>query len=205
MSARILADAFDAGALLRELARVGAASVPCLDEGYRRVLLAAARAQRYTPGRETVGTGARRVYQQLEVAEPLPAKGELVRLRDELQAILAERFAAVHPYPFETGLRLDEVVLQRYPPGSIGITPHRDHRAYVNLVCLVSLGGEGRFYVCADRAGRDPREVDAAPGTAVLLRAPGFRHAGRRPFHAVDRIRGPRYVVGLRQTAGESA
>ena len=43
--------------------------------------------------------------------------------------------------------------LMRYPPGSCGISPHRDHAENINIVCVFCVGGHGIVYGCDDRAG----------------------------------------------------
>jgi len=91
-------------------------------------------------------------------------------------------------------------VLQRYEEESIGITPHKDGLSYISLVCVFVIGGQGNFYVCSDRSGNNPIEIDASPGNVILMRAPGFLGSeDGRPFHYVTNIREPRYTFGLRQ------
>ena len=96
-------------------------------------------------------------------------------------------------------LLFNDLMLQRYSVGEVGITPHRDRTGYRNLVCLFVLEGQGRFYVCNDRQGRGAREIPHAPGDVLLMRAPGFQRSAERPFHFVRDIQSPRYVFGLRQ------
>lgn len=195
--------------LVADLGRCGAASLPALSEEARESLLAEAGAYPYADQPERVGNGDRLVRQQLASCEAFPSESSVFRLRDALQSLLTQGFATLDRCPIETPLAFNDLVLQRYPAGSLGITPHRDGLRYVNLICIVVLGGHGRVYVCRDRAGTDPVEIDASPGRAILLRAPGFRHvprtsereSGRRPFHAVADISGTRYTLGLRQRA----
>ena len=99
--------------------------------------------------------------------------------------------------PLET-LPLNDLVLQRYPPGARGITPHRDHVRYVGLVVIVQMSGDGRFGLCADRSGAGARVLDAGPGDGILMRAPGFGGAKDRPFHFLDGITVERYSLGMR-------
>ena len=89
-------------------------------------------------------------------------------------------------------------MLQRYSVGEVGITPHVDRTAYRNVVCLFVLEGQGRFYICDDRAGNGAREIPHTAGDVLLMRAPGFRGSDERPFHFVRDIQSPRYVFGLR-------
>ena len=132
----------------------------------------------------------------------MPAGSAYVLLKNFFQDLLERSLADIGSYPFETALNFNSMVLQRYEKGSIGITPHRDGLSYVNLVCVFVIGGRGRFYVCSDRSGRDAKEIDAAAGNVILMRAPGlFGPEDSRPFHYVADIKETRYSLGLRQTA----
>lgn len=141
---------------------------------------------------ESVAKGL--VRQSLAVHEPL-VSAPFLELRDALQTVLLDGIGDV----FATPLVLDTLVLQRYEPGSVGITPHRDGPSRVNLVCVVVLEGPARFAVCDDRAGTNPRDVPAPPGHLILMRAPGYRGSDLQPFHFVADIRSRRTIVGLRQ------
>ncbi len=199
MPGRLLADNFDIGAVLADLGSLGATSVRCLGEGYRRRLAREAMRHAYRPGAAVVGSGDRVVRQDLAVADEILEGGAFGELRDAFQRLMDRLLAEVDRYPFESRLCFNEMVLQKYERGSIGITPHRDHATYVNLVCIFTLAGRGRFAVASDRSGRDARFLDAAPGSVILMRAPGFRGERCRPFHLVRDIDETRYVFGLRQ------
>jgi len=92
----------------------------------------------------------------------------------------------------------NDLIVQHYAAGCAGISPHRDHIRYEDLVVIVPLCGSARFYVCAARDGREPREIPAPVGSAVLMRAPGFDGNRARPFHYVEEITADRYSFGLR-------
>jgi len=115
------------------------------------------------------------------------------------QKLWDDWLAEVPDSPFEGPLKFNDLMLQRYSVGEVGITPHRDRTGYRNLVCLLVLEGEGRFYLCSDRQGRDAREIPHQAGDLIVMRAPGFQGSAERPFHFVRDIRSPRYVFGLRQ------
>ena len=188
------------GRILEELSSVGATSVGLLDEGFRVALLKEARGYDYEPEVEVVGGGDRMVRQQLSSFEGFPEDSSYVLLKNSFQDLVEQCLSESEPYPFETALNFNSMVLQRYEKGSIGITPHRDGLRFINLVCVFLIGGKGRFYVCSDRSGKDSIEIDASPGSAILMRAPGFLGSeDERPFHYVTDIRGPRYTCGLRQ------
>jgi len=69
------------------------------------------------------------------------------------------------------------------------------------------LEGQGKFYICRDRAGNDPIEIDASVGNVLLMRASGFKGINNclaqqeeiRPFHFVTDIPRQRYTFALRQ------
>jgi hypothetical protein len=135
--------------------------------------------------------------------EDFPPRSLFVEFRDSLQGLFDRYLAEADPAPFTTPLRLDRTVLQRYPKGSLGITPHRDNLRYINLICVIVIGGRGRFFVCADRSGRDSVEIPADPGRMILMRAPGFQGSSRRPFHYVTDVTEERFTFGLRQRRGK--
>ncbi|MCH6562059.1 MAG: hypothetical protein IH800_06540 [Myxococcales bacterium] len=96
--------------------------------------------------------------------------------------------------------RPNEFYVQRYRPGSLGITSHMDGRRYRRLIALFTACGWGRLTVRREREGEVLRRFPIRPGSLVMLRAPGlsgFRDA--RPFHAVEPLgRAERVSVGLR-------
>jgi hypothetical protein len=190
---------FDMEDALEAIARQGATSVPLLAEGFRLELLEEAKRVTYQLEPEVVGSGERVVRQQLATCEIFPLGSQYLVLQAAIQHLLESRLAEIEPYPFETPLHLDALALQKYAAGSLGITPHRDGLKYVNLIVVVVIAGKGRFCICADRSGRDAREIAADPGRAILMRAPGLYGSQERPFHFVDRIRGDRWTFGLRQ------
>ena len=190
---------FDLQAALAEIRAAGATSVPVLKEPDRFALLAEATHYTYAPQPEVVGNGSRLVRQQMGSWEQFDANSHFTQLKHAWQALLDEELTAAQPYPFETPLRFNSMALQRYKEGSLGITPHRDGRSNINLVCIFVIAGKGRFFVCADRAGTDAREIDASPGRAILMRAPGCFGSPDRPFHFVTDITETRYTFGLRQ------
>ncbi len=199
LEALFLISAFDMHAVIGALERQGAASVHVLTEPFRRTLAEEAQRAPYRKAREVVGSGDRLVRQELEYCDDFPPHSAFHTLRQGFRRLLERSLAANGLEAVAGPLKFDSMMLQRYAPGALGITPHRDGRRYVKLVCNFTLAGQGRFCVCADRSGRRPRELDASPGTVILLRAPGFLGTDERPFHFVDNIREERYSFGLRQ------
>lgn len=184
--------------LLEALARDGAVSLPLIDEELRSRLLDAAGGAAFRPARASIGEGERIVYQRMEVCDTFSGGSIFFRLRDAFQALWDASFSQRSPYPFESPVVFNDLMLQRYRKGELGISPHRDRSSYRNVICLFVIGGRGRFLVCEDRAGTRAVEIASAPGDLVLTRAPGCLGLARRPFHCVRDITSTRYVFGLR-------
>ena len=126
--------------------------------------------------------------------EHLVLTGEEIGRRPAVRALHEAVVAAVHARAGEiAGLadwHPDEVAVQRYLPGSAGISVHRDGRRHRYLVAILTLEGSARLRQCADREGTTARAWDADSGSLVLLRGPGLAGVeDDRPLHAVD---GPR-------------
>lgn len=190
--------AIDMAAVVAALDETGAVSLPLLRDGFRRRLLEEARRADYRRGRAEFGRPGRIVRQDMDVCDRFAPRGAFHVLSRRFATLVAAGLSRVTPYPFATRLDLNDMMIQRYDAGSFGITPHRDGLRYINLVCLFTLCGRARFGLCANRAGEQPRELDASPGTVILMRAPGFLGSPGRPFHYVADVREERYSFGLR-------
>jgi alkylated DNA repair dioxygenase AlkB len=194
-------------AILDSLTNIGAASLPILTPECREQLGRIAQNLPYQPQAEKVGKPDRVVRQQLAFCQDFSQATLFIKLRDAFQNLLAQSLAHLDSSLFYFPIDLNSMVLQKYEPGSIGITPHRDGKRYKNLICIFVLEGQGKFYVCRDRAGNNPLEIDASPGNVLLMRAPGFRGIDHslattdeiRPFHFITDIQTQRYTFALRQ------
>jgi hypothetical protein len=183
---------------LQAVARDGAAAVPVLTGPARRTLARATGQLDFRTARTQVGEGPKAVTQTFEIVDHVPAEGPLGQAAAELAAALndARQDPACPPCP---QVVFNDRVVQRYPPCPVGISPHRDHLRYVNLVVNIVLEGFGRFYICPERSFAGAREIPGTVGDAVIMRAPGFADSDRRPFHAIGEVTRERLVVGLRQ------
>ena len=185
--------------LLERTAREDAISVPFLDSADCDLLHREAVGYAFRPARAVVGTGENRVLQRLGVKPALPAHSHFIALANAFQAWWDCRLEGVSPYPFESRLTFNDRMLQNYQVGEVGITAHRDHLEYRNLICLFVIAGKARFLVSSGRDGADAREIPNDPGHLILTSGPGLFGSTRRPFHLVRDISVPRYVFGLRQ------
>ena len=184
--------------LVRVLDENGAVSLRALSNESCQELLAEAEQARFRAARESVGEGDRVVFQRMEVCDRFSEASRFFDLKDDFQSLWDLSFASVDPYPFESPVRFNDLMLQRYTEGELGITPHRDRSDYRNVICLFVLEGRGSFFLCNDRKGRGAREVPNDPGDVIITRAPGFLDSDARPFHFVRNITETRYVFGLR-------
>ena len=195
---RFVAPLLDVVEMLDRLERENAIALPALTAEYRAWLLEEAREAPFREARPVVGRGERLVRQRMGVHDGFGPESRFRDLTGHYQTLWNDWLGSVAPYPFESRLVFNDLMLQVYEPGETGITPHMDRTDYRNLICLFVLEGRGRFGVCTDRSGRGARIVAHEPGDVVLTRAPGFRDSDHRPFHFVDRITERRYVFGLR-------
>jgi hypothetical protein len=116
-------------------------------------------------------------------AEPFDEVPLVKRLGDDLAA----RVRSLHVGA--SSWMPNEVYVQRYRVGDLGVTAHRDWKRYRYLVAIFTAAGEAEFMLCKNRAGEVLRSWTAAPGGLILLRAPGF--AGVDDGRALHAIRGP--------------
>ena len=186
-----------AGCLAR-LEQEDAAAIDLLSPEGCAELLAASAELTYRDAKPVVGEGERAVRQDFEICMPVPDRSRFHHCRDALERLLARALEALAAPPLAAPPRLNDLVVQRYPAGSLGITAHRDHLAYRDLVAIVTLAGRARFFVSTDRAGEDAHEVPIPPGSLLLMRAPGFAGREDRPFHFLNEVAEERVCLGLR-------
>jgi hypothetical protein len=196
--ASFLAGTDDLADAIRRAGDEDAASLPLLDSAACLRLAGEARSLRYRPARPVVGVGETAVYQDFDLATELPTGDGLTALARALDRAIGRALGAMKRNPLPDGFAINDLIVQRYPVGSEGITPHRDHIRYTGLVAIIVLAGAGRFFISGDRTGADAREMPAPPGHLLLMRAPGFNGRNDRPFHAVRDIAEERYIFGLR-------
>ncbi|HEY9878745.1 MAG TPA: hypothetical protein V6D29_09835 [Leptolyngbyaceae cyanobacterium] len=153
----------------------------------------------YEPEVQTFGTGNQIVKTEYSAFRQFSEVGLYADFKQAFQALLDESLGRLDDYPFGTKLQFNELVLQRYTPEQLGITPHRDSLWATHLIALVNLGGQAEFYRCDDRQGTNAVQLDTTPGNIILLRAPGFLNTTVRPFHFLTGVQSTRYSLGLRQ------
>jgi len=171
-------------------------SVPILTENYRTALLHEARQYALRPARKSVGDEHNRVHQDMLLQDHLKPDGLFGDLVFAFQKLFNAATAEVSP--FSDNVIFNDVMLQKYPIGCGGITPHRDRTDYRHIICLFVLDGWGRFYVADNRNKTNAIEIANLPGNVVLMPGPGFAGMAKRPFHYLEDICVERWVFDLR-------
>lgn len=189
---------FDIHYLLEQLETNGGVSIPIISDSYRTRLLEEAETYHYEKQPEIVGPA--KVREQLSSIKEFRPGSLFFRLKDDFQKKLDEKLVKLASYPFAQPLAFNEMSLQLYEKGSIGITPHMDGLSQLNLICIFVLTGTSTFALCDDRSGLNARTLDTTPGNVIIMRAPGFLSSDFRPFHFVKDITERRIVFGLRQS-----
>ncbi len=123
-------------AALARLDAEDAVSLPLLGAQGRRRLIGATTGLRYRPATPTVGTGVNAVRQDFEICMAIPKSSLLRTFAAALERLLNAALDRLEPRPLVHPLHLNDAVVQRYPKGSFGITAHRDHIRYEDLVAL---------------------------------------------------------------------
>lgn len=191
---------FHIGEALERTARDGAAFAPrALAEGFRRRLQEEIEGAPFRPLPEEIGP-VRQETEAVELRVPLRGYPAVEELRRALTRAVRQGGRGIR------GLatwRPNEVSVQRYRGGSMGITPHLDGKRYRRLIAVFTTKGRARFALCRDRAGEVVMEWETTPGSLVLLRGPGL--AGLRDGRPLHQVTGPgsgwRYSIGFRMDA----
>jgi FolB domain-containing protein len=193
---------FDIKETISSIEKNGAVSIPILTESYRKELLEEAESYHYNKQPEIVGLA--KVREQLSSTYEFRPGSLFFELREDFENILNSSQTAFKEPIFNPPLKLNEMSLQLYEKGSIGITPHLDNLSCKNLICIFILTGHAKFALCDDREGNNPKYLDTSPGNVIIMRAPGLFGSLDRPFHFVSDITEKRIVFGLRQDIKKS-
>ena len=192
-------------AALEACAARGGAALPFIDAGFRAELTAAAAALAYRVARPVVGEGEKQVYQDFQLAMDFPPASPYREAARLAEGAIAAGARLLQPGLLPPEFRINDLILQRYPSGSRGITPHRDHIRYRGLVAILVVAGDGCFALCEDRGGTGKREVAANPGDLLIMRAPGYAGSPLRPFHCLEKITRERLSFGMRWDVSAAA
>jgi hypothetical protein len=178
-------DGLDLRTPLRQVATTWATFIACaLNEESRRALLQEVGGGPFIALPERMGPKAvRQQADAFDVYGDMTAYPLLCALRDDLVGLVRHHGSGI------AGLDRwlpNHAAVQRYQPGTQGISPHLDGRRYRYLVAIFTVTGSARFALCADRAGTVISEWQAGAGSLMLMRGPGLAGiADGRPLHTV--------------------
>ena len=197
-------DLLEVSSGISTLPRVGAVACPCLNVSEAKALVSVVDQLEYRPAKAITGSDNAPVYQDFDLCYDVPSGHSLWEFAQVLEQALTSALAGAEVDSECYPLRLNDLIVQRYPPGCAGITPHRDHVRYGFLIAIILLTGDGYFGVCDDRQGNESREIDFKPGDLLLMGGPGLIPNFRRPFHFVNGVTDWRRTIGLRYDTHKS-
>ena len=197
-------DLLEVSSSISTLPRVGAVACSCLDVSEANALVSVVDQLEYRPAKAITGSDNAPVYQDFDLCYDIPSGHSLWEFAQVLEQALTSALAGAEVDSECYPLRLNDLIVQRYPPGCAGITPHRDHVRYGFLIAIILLTGDGYFGICDDRQGNESREIDFKPGDLLLMGGPGLIPNFRRPFHFVNGVTDWRRTIGLRYDTHKS-
>ena len=197
-------DLLQVSSSISTLPRVGAVACPCLNVSEANALVSVVDQLEYRPAKAITGSDNAPVYQDFDLCYDIPSGHSLWEFAQVLEQALTSALAGAEVDSECYPLRLNDLIVQRYPPGCAGITPHRDHVRYGFLIAIILLTGDGYFGICDDRQGNESREIDFKPGDLLLMGGPGLIPNFRRPFHFVNGVTDWRRTIGLRYDTHKS-
>ena len=186
------------------LPRLGAVACPCLDVPEANALVSVVDQLEYRPAKPITGSDQAPVYQDFDLCYDVPIGHSLWEFAQAMEQALTSALAGAEVDSAGCPVRLNDLIVQRYPPGCTGITPHREHVRYGFLIAIVLLTGDGCFGICDDRQGSKSKEIDFKPGDLLLMGGPGLVPNYTRPFHYVNGVTDSRRTIGLRYDTHKS-
>ena len=182
---------------LGRLPAVQSLTVPCLDEHERQTLVSLVDSLTYQSASPVMGGATTPVYQDFELCYDIPPDHQLWELARYLEKRIATTIKKAGLQGHDA-LQFNDLIVQNYPPGCQGITPHRDHVRYRIVVAIFLLTGDGNFCTCDDRKGVGAKTIPAVPGDLLLMTAPGLVEEKPGPLHFVNDVTRRRRTIGLR-------
>ena len=197
-------DRLDAGRIpdkLAELPAGSAVAIDCISTETCAALSDLAEQLPYREARPVTGPSRTPVYQDFELDYEVPREHPFWRIAEALQSVfspLLDGFLPEARSDSDTNFSLNDLIVQRYPPGCAGISPHRDHIEYRVIILILLLSGDGDFRVHPERSETEGNIIDFQPGQLLMMGAPGIAPDFVRPFHSVRNVTAIRRTIGMR-------
>ena len=121
------ADVASLAELISRVVDEDAAAAPIFDTTCLNLLLEEIPALSFRSARAEVRINENAVIRQdFDLCDDIPATSTFWRCTEVLERCPNEALAGMDPCPLVPPLKLNDLIVQRYPPGSLGITLHRD-------------------------------------------------------------------------------
>jgi len=143
------------------------------------------------------------VTQDFDICFPAPRIGKIDELAISIENLFNQTLMLMKNPPIKCP-KFNDIAIQRYKPGSLGISPHKDHKKYISVIIIITLSGKSDLCICEDRKGLNPLVLNDIPGNIVVLPASEFITLNNnciRPIHFVNNIANGRLSIGLRQNS----
>ena len=143
------------------------------------------------------------VTQDFDICFPAPRIGKMDNLATTIENLFNQTLRLMKNPPIKCP-KFNDIAIQRYKPGSLGISPHKDHKKYISVIIIITLSGRSDLCICEDRKGLNQLVVNDEPGNIVVLPGSEFMTLNNnciRPLHFVNNIENGRLSIGLRQNS----
>lgn len=199
MSILNLLDTDEVSAKLGQLSEKSAIALNCLSEETCVELSHLADQLQYRDARPITGPNKTPVLQDFELDYEVPREHPFWSIAEELQSVFRPLLKA-QPLTADdkADFGLNDLIVQRYPPGCSGISPHRDHIEYRVVILILLLSGDGDFGIHPERDDNNGKIIDFQPGQLLMMGAPGIAPEFARPFHSVRNVSDVRRTIGMR-------
>jgi hypothetical protein len=176
-----------------------ATTVPCLSAQECDRLAVLADQLTYRSATPVTGTEDALVYQDFELNYSLPPNHPFWKLAMTLEGLMSLAVTKISvEWVSPATYTINDLIIQRYPPGCKGITPHRDHMKYRMVVAILLVSGDGEFRIHKQRDACNGEVIRFGPGELLLMGAPGIFPGFLRPFHSVTGVSRLRRTIGMR-------
>ncbi len=176
-----------------------ATTVPCLSAQECDRLAVVADQLTYRSATPVMGTEDALVYQDFELNYSLPPNHPFWKLATTLEGLMSLALTKISAkWASPATYTINDLIVQRYPPGCKGITPHRDHLAYRIIIAILLISGDGEFSIHRLRGEPKGQVIRFRPGDLLVMGAPGIFAGFLRPFHCVAGVSRLRRTIGMR-------
>ena len=177
-----------------------AIAIDCLSDQECQSLVSLVDGLNFRSAMPVTGSKQHPVYQDFELDYCIPAKHALWEIPDYLGSRISSVLPDVRGVEASEAqrFRFNDLIVQRYPSGCQGISPHRDRADYRLVIGILLLSGDGHFRIHSDRDKDQGQVIPFIKGQLLLMGAPGLSADLVRPFHSVREVSVTRRTIGMR-------